>query len=341
MNCNFLKNSLHIDINGNVFPCTVTTSSSGARLGNIYDTTLEEIYNNRSKDYECKDFCQRCLRYEKSFKNWNTLDQDFYFLDIRFDNICNFMCRTCSGENSIAFKKENTLVTEKNIISQLYKNFAFINKFKRIYIGGGEPFLSPSLNTFIEMLSKDKTILISSNISVLKQDLIEILKQFKKVIFYPSIDGIEEVGEYIRHGFNDRVFFKNLSILLSSFECIPVITVSALNILSLNKTIKKLSEYIDINSIYINILDYPSEFHVSVLPSYFKELYNIRINKIKSGLNQYFFTDAPYNLFYGLKNLEKALLVSNSLDFNKTKQTLNNIDIKRNQSYEVLFGGKI
>jgi len=341
MKCNYLSNSLHIDINGNVFPCTITTSNSAACLGNINITSLEEIYNNRAKDINCKDFCSRCLKYKKSYKDWNEDTHDYYFLDIRFDNNCNFMCRMCYGENSVSFKKEDNTVKPKSIISQLYKNFAFINKFRRIYIGGGEPFLSPSIATFLEMLSKDKTIMLSSNISIVKQELIDVLKQFRKVIFYPSIDGLDEVGEYIRYGFKTEIFFKNLQLLQSYFECIPVITVSALNLLTLNKLIKKLGEYVDKNLIYINILDYPSEFHVSVLPSYLKDLYNSRIKSVRYNLNEYFYCDTPFNLYHGLVNIDMALSKSTSLDFNKMKNTLSATDKIRNQDYRVLFGGDV
>ena len=341
MNCQYLINSLHINIHGEVFPCTVTSSFSSACIGNIYNSSLEEIYNNRIKNNKCRDYCDKCLRYKRAFRDWNEDSHDYYFLDLRFDNVCNFMCRMCNGDNSIALKKEDNTIKERNITSLLFKNFAFINKFRRIYIGGGEPFLSPSISTFLELLSKDKVILLSSNISILKNEVIEILKQFKKVVFYPSIDGIDNVGSYIRHGFKTDIYFKNFDILKSIFVCVPAVTVSAMNLLSLDKLIKKIGEHTDINSIYINVLDNPSEYHVSVLPSYLKSLYQARIKNIKTSTNQYFYNEAPYNLYYGLENLDIALAKSTSLDFNKTKQALSIIDKKRNQDYRDLFGGDV
>jgi len=339
MNCNYLTNSLHIDINGNVFPCTVSSSFSAANMGSIYNTSLEDIYKNikEKNSSKCRDYCNRCLQYEKSFRGWNNSIEDYYFLDIRFDNVCNFMCRMCSGENSIAFKKEDASIKEKNISSLILKNISFINKFKKIYIGGGEPFLSPFFYTFLELLSKNKTILLSSNISIIKSDILNALKQFNKVIFYPSIDGIDEIGSYIRQGFKTDIFFKNFDILKTHFTCIPVVTVSALNILSLDKIIKKLSNYTDINAIYLNILDSPKEFHISVLPSYLKTLYSAKIGSIKTLLTKDFIIDAPYNLYYGLENIDIALSTKTTLDFNNTKRLLSNVDLKRNQDYKILF----
>jgi len=341
MNCNFLKNSLHIDINGNVFPCTVSSSVSAACIGNINNNTLEDIYNSRHIDTLCKDFCSRCTRYSHSFKNFNLSDEDYYFLDIRLDNICNFMCRMCGGDNSIAFRTEDENVKSKSIASVLFKNIDFINKFKKIYIGGGEPFLSPSFLKFLQLLSENKTIMISSNFSNIKIDILDELKRFKKVIFYPSIDGIDEVGEYIRYGFKTSAFFDNFNVVTKKFECIPVVTVSALNLLTLDKLILKLEEVIDINSIYLNILDYPSEFSITTLPSYLKLLYQTRIKKIKNKLNKYFHVEAPYNTYYGLENIDMMLSNSNSLDFNKMKSTLSKLDKIRMQDFSVLFGGKI
>lgn len=338
MKCNFLKNSLHIDMNGHVFPCTMSSSNKDACFASLNEQTLEEIYNSRNSDNECRGFCARCLRYDRSYRDWDGEDE-YYFLDLRFDNNCNFMCRTCHGVNSISFKKEDKTVKPYNIAPLIFKNMDFINKFKRIYIGGGEPFLSPSIKEFLQKLNRDKVLLISSNLSILKDDIIELLKEFKCVTFYPSIDGLNKVGEYIRHGFKNDIFFKNLETLTKHFTCAPAITVSALNLASLSDIITKLSEYVNVNAMYLNVLDYPPEFHISVLPDHFKELYFAKIKYLESIADKDYVIDMPCNLYYGLKNIRKALdFKIENVDIKQTIKKLKELDVLRNEDYKILFG---
>jgi hypothetical protein len=72
---------------------------------------------------------------------------------------------------------------------------------------------------FIEGIkNKSKTALhIHTNLSLLKfkkYDIFELLKDFETINFFISCDGIGEIGEYIRTGFNWETFTKNVDKLL-------------------------------------------------------------------------------------------------------------------------------
>ena len=107
MNCGFLVNSIHIDLEGNVFPCTVSQYADNSSVGSLRAESLESIFNRTTANgSSCKSYCNKCLDYKYSFRDWNKSTNKYDLVNLRLDNFCNFLCRTCSGYNSIAFKKE-------------------------------------------------------------------------------------------------------------------------------------------------------------------------------------------------------------------------------------------
>ena len=339
MNCSFLTNSLHIDLEGNVFPCTISRYANKGLLGSIKTESLEAIFlRSILHGSKCRSYCNKCTDAQYSFKDWKIESNNYDLLDLRLDNYCNFLCRTCSGYNSIAFKKESPEVKKRDISELIFKNIDFINRFSRIYISGGEPLLSRNTLKFLKLLSNNKQIMLSTNLSMnIPNEHTSELSRFANATFFPSIDGVGEVGKYIRYGFDEDKFFNNLNSLKKDYNIVPVITVNTLNILYLNPVILKLSEYININNIYLNFLEDPIELNITILPQYLKDLVFAKIKNIEGLLDPNFKIDAPYNLYKGIDLLKHMMRQDSGSKFNDILDFLKEKDKIRNQSYKTIF----
>jgi MoaA/NifB/PqqE/SkfB family radical SAM enzyme len=150
-------------------------------------------------------------------------------MDLRLSNICNFKCRTCGPEASSALAKDWAFLTKKKIENAQIRAFNHIQDFldymgdvlhqlEKIFFVGGEPFLMIEQFKLIESLNnaqKNESIELyyNTNLSVTKYgktSIVEILKNYKSVVFNVSIDETHERGAYIREGFNWEVFKTNI-----------------------------------------------------------------------------------------------------------------------------------
>ena len=237
------------------------------------------------------------------------LKPNFIKLDIRPSNICNFKCRTCSSEYStrwieeereynlskgIEFDESKLITAEK---SYGISDESIVN-LKEIYIAGGEPLYMTEMYKFIEGIkNKSKTSLhIHTNLTTLKfkkYDVFELLKDFEAINLFISVDGIGEIGEYIRTGFKWKTFTKNVDKLLIMEEMYPNFhhnfhfTSSILNVFHFFEFLEEMKKrkYVKTDS---QIQYYPVRW-----PTYFNsinfhmkneilEYYNSNINKIES-----------------------------------------------------------
>lgn len=143
-------------------------------------------------------------------------------LDLNLSNICNYKCVMCSPDSSsriaqehrqhetqyrsLDFVRVRTDLTDQtwpeqdffqNLIAQIAPNL------KIIELKGGEPLLVKNVKSMIQAVENKSecTIAITTNGSVdLDNDFLESLTKFKKIWLFVSVDGIGEVGEYIRFG---------------------------------------------------------------------------------------------------------------------------------------------
>jgi organic radical activating enzyme len=216
-------------------------------LNGIENDICKVCYNMENRDSE--SYRQKANNiYEKEYglkvedlivdiKEDGYLNPNFIKLDIRPSNICNFKCRTCSSEYStrwIEEEREYNLSNGRDFDESMYKTIeksygisdnSIIN-LKEIYIAGGESLYMTEMYKFLEGI-KDKskiTLHIHTNLSLLKfkkYDIFELLKDFNTVNFFISCDGIGEIGEYIRTGFNWETFTKNVDKLLIMEDVYP------------------------------------------------------------------------------------------------------------------------
>lgn len=327
--------NITVDPNGDIKPCCISTDfikkSDGTHF-NLGKDSIEDIYNSsdflsiRQKmlDGEIVSGCSRCYQHERSGgesqrvsynKIWNKqqftstiANTSIQYFDLRFGNLCNLSCRSCSPVNSSKFAKEihdlrdteigkyhpnytlsvdewyNTDIFEKNIDSQL-------SNVTRLYITGGEPTVIKKNIDMLEKIvsngySEKVTLVINSNMTNLNSPFYQLLAKFKQVIFYASIDGYGEIQEYLRYPSNWKQIDQNIRNLLVHSNMVvrptPVIQITNLN------KIVDLFEYFEsfnrqrektVIGIMPIILDNPPYLNLSYLPKEYKMMCWDRIQK--------------------------------------------------------------
>jgi sulfatase maturation enzyme AslB (radical SAM superfamily) len=225
-------------------------------------------------------------------------DPDYYLvgprhLNIKVSNICNLRCRTCQSRDSYlyhiegeyyekTYKLHRTAYTMEKFKkhftdSQLDELFEFSNNLERIELYGGEPFLDDQIPKYLIRLidaglAGNVDLSVSTNATHQLSDTWRtILTSFKNVIINVSIDAIGNQFTYMRHPGKWEVVEKNLGDFFrlertaaSNITVQPVITVSALNVLSLPSVFDYFKQYKV--TPFIILVQWPQYYCVNVLP---------------------------------------------------------------------------
>jgi MoaA/NifB/PqqE/SkfB family radical SAM enzyme len=226
------------------------------------------------------------------------------FLEIRFDNICNLMCRMCGSHSSHLWgnevKKSTILLNEMEKygsasssdlnylsssfpISRLNEIIKLSPNIRRIDISGGEPLISPLHYDFIERLIPESNHIYlnyATNLNILtykNKDITKLWDNFKLINLNISIDGHNnDLYSYIRISGNLSDVEKNIQILkkYKNIKMRAKCTFSMLNILK----ILEISEYFKQLEIPFRsaIVQFPLPLNIKILP---RELKNSIIKK--------------------------------------------------------------
>ena len=275
---------IHTNPSGIATPCCIAESCTKPEgVGNAREQSLMEIVNSEPMKKLRLDMlagvknseCTNCYVYEeqgiKSFRNMinvefehqydaiNSTKKDgsldefkMRYFDIRFNNICNFKCRTCGSGFSTQWEQEdlkNKVLYAKVIPKNDNKKFLAevvdqIPNMETAYFAGGEPLITEEHYVLLEeMIRSGKTdinLRYNTNLSNLKfkdKDLISLWKHFTNgVNIYASIDHYGERAEYIRHGTDWGVVETNFNLAKKTpFIKVQMNTVlSVFNVLTIN-----------------------------------------------------------------------------------------------------------
>lgn len=207
----------------------------------LFKGSIDEYY--RSKELiELKSFFQSNKKHESCTSCWvaeksgspsprsNTvINSDILNISLNITNTCNFKCRMCGPRHSSSWSSDaKALKIKKSEPFYLSTSISILDwvieqcktNQVNLLIQGGEPLFS---NEFIYLLSafeklniyKNINLQLTSNLSKTKFKKVNyynIFKKFRSVEISASIDGIGKVGEYIRTGFKQDTFDKNLAI---------------------------------------------------------------------------------------------------------------------------------
>ena len=257
------------------------------------------------------------------------------YWDFRFSNLCNFKCRSCGPRYSSAWipdaKKLGFIKDQEKVwnIQQVgtTTNYDFLEKqvhtVEKIYFAGGEPLLMDEHWHILDLLQKHKRydvkISYNTNLSTLiynKKNVLDIWSKWQpgKLEIWPSIDEIGERAELIRSGTNWKQIEKNLLDLstLQNVYVKPSITVGAMNVFRLPEIVNHLigigviSSKYKFNNFYINLLEWPSHYHVNILSNTFrKEIIN-NLDSFITSHKQKYRTDIRFIFLQILFELTKS-----------------------------------
>lgn len=203
-------------------------------LNNEEVSGCEVCYNQEKNNNESHRLVYNKLFSKKQFDS-PIADPTIYYFDLRFGNLCNLNCRTCMPKNSTQFSKEISFIKDTRIlkyqtpvadINDWYQTEIFeknleeqFQNLRLLYLTGGEPTIVEYNYKFMEKLremnlSKDIVLKLNTNMTNDKPKFFELIKSFKSVLFFASIDGYGDIQNYIRYPSNFNQIDKNLRRLL-------------------------------------------------------------------------------------------------------------------------------
>ena len=209
--------------------------------------------NNKNTSYNGR------LYYEDWYKGVTVLEIDT-------SNVCNLTCAGCDSffssawapiEKSIKETDHNRFYMHRKVYRNVPISFPMgdilitnlsqidLTYLKRVIFKGGEPFLNPDMLLVLEYLDKinilsQTEIGITTNGTILNEKIVMLLNRAKRVEIVLSIDGPEEVNNYIRYSSSNFSALVNLINFCNQFQ-LPSTTISMMptimvyNVFSLDK----------------------------------------------------------------------------------------------------------
>jgi radical SAM protein with 4Fe4S-binding SPASM domain len=216
-------------------------------------------------------------------------------VEVRFDNICNLMCRHCSPDYSsvweVAVKRDEALNKKMIQLGTFRKQEEHVKLNDRIIdeignlsdnlvevmLAGGEPLYHNKHYKFIESLlpNADKIMLsYNSNLTTLEykgKNILDLWKNFRRVLLRVSIDGDRDCYQYVRvHNDLDKVEANIAKVIeLPNTKVNATCTTSLLNITRLTSIVEyflSLGAYF-----HTSIVQYPRALNPKLLPQELKD----------------------------------------------------------------------
>lgn len=313
----------------------------------------EEAGNNSSRISNNKRFKEDFHIVDKTNTDGSLDTMDLRYFDVRWSNICNFKCRTCSATYSSSWAIEDrqqgsdvpvyTFAGGANN-DHLFNQFKpYLKDIEDFYFAGGEPLITDKhydiLDHLIAENKTNATLQYNTNLSNLNyknKSIIDYWKQFKRVEVRASLDHYGDRAEYIREGTDWNTIIENLKKVKQ--ECPHVImsfntVVSAFNIVTLADFLEYMTDNgFDVNSSTLYNLVDPSHYSLSALPT--KELH-IGYDKLKKYYDKIVNTEhreAVEGVLNFIQNTEY------NSEHNSTWKTKNqHYDIIRNRNFSETF----
>ena len=212
-------------------------------------------------------------------------------LELRLDATCNLACITCDSGSSSKWASEDRRMYGGPIFKneQLDYNWIYDEKLwenvESLTLYGGEPFYSKKTKTLLfwlieKNLSQNIKVTLYTNGSIVNDEIIKNLENFKSCTIGVSIDGIGENFEIIRWPakWSEILFnFEKLKSIKNSSIYITY-TVSVLNIFNIQQDYEYLKNNFS-NNISFNFVVNPNYYNIKNLPDKFKKKLSIELIK--------------------------------------------------------------
>ena len=141
--------------------------------------------------------------------------------EIQLDNKCNLMCRMCAPNLSNLIAEEYKKINWFNGDTKVSRSNAFdiidFDTVQQVKVEGGEPSVSKQFYQFLEKCialgRTDLEIFISTNAVALSKEFIKLVAQFPNFHAVISVDGFDQVNQYIRWPSDWEKFKSNVEVL--------------------------------------------------------------------------------------------------------------------------------
>jgi organic radical activating enzyme len=167
------------------------------------------------KWHSTHDAIERCLDNYSSQQLMHPISYD-----LRYSNTCTLKCRMCNSSSSSAINAEYKKLTDKwpekfwTVSNHKINHEVDLHSdIQKIYLAGGEPLVENLNLHLLEQVANfnDKiTILINTSLNVVNDKFFNLLNRFKYLTLVVSIDGTNNVNDYIRHGSNFEIVKENI-----------------------------------------------------------------------------------------------------------------------------------
>lgn len=232
--CNLIRNQLFLESNGESTYCceSVPPGTPDRKSFKITDWDIKRKHDLEQYEKSTKGWLVECgvCKHHEQLRGWSMRTRN---LDERYDtdnlrkaviktsNHCNLACRMCGPELSTLWQKvmrdnynpEFAAHPEKFGLEEstpqeieTLKQKVFTKDFEHLIFSGGESLLSKQNYQIMEYLidsglSQNIEVHITTNGTVKIKDVwLEAVKKFKSYTMEFSIDGVENIYEYIRPG---------------------------------------------------------------------------------------------------------------------------------------------
>lgn len=230
--CSAAFSSLVVDPDKQIRPCCVW---SGPNWGNIRTSTIDQILNHPARKKLQEDMkngvlntgCSYCINSEKTTGNSVRLEaygaiqasDNITYLEYNGSNICNLACVMCGPSFSstwVEFEKKHKIKTNNHIplldkkihgpdikFSENFFKTLNLSALSILTLKGGEPFLNKENILLLDHLKtldvlKNIAISITTNATVLNDQILDLLKLAKSVSVTISKDGPNDINRWIR-----------------------------------------------------------------------------------------------------------------------------------------------
>lgn len=211
--------------------------------------------------------------------------------DLRYSNTCTLKCRMCNSSSSSAINAEYKKLTDKwpekfwTVDNHRINHEVDLHgDIQKIYLAGGEPLVENLNLNLLDEVAKfnDKiTILINTSLNIVNDKFYSVLNKFQYLTLVVSIDGTENVNDYIRNGSNFTTIKENIK-KLSNHDIMFSTCVSMYNVFNMPKLINFINtefpEFSDNHS--VNLVNDIEELFIENMPyelrpSLINDLYHV------------------------------------------------------------------
>ena len=300
------------------------------KLGNYTENSLTQIWNgdqlkelrrdilNNEKPVGCRSCwdmessgitstrqtCQQTFNEASEEYVRQNLNDDYSYdisniksVEVRFDNICNLMCRFCSPDYSSVWEqavKKDSALSDKMKEYGTYRKADYHIKLTdeiidevtldlaphldEIMIAGGEPLYHEKHYKFLEQLqpfAHKIRLSYNTNLNTLEykgKSIVDLWQKFKKVWIRISIDADPSCYDYVRSGGNLSKVEKNISILNKNLKNANISATLTTCLYNITKFVNIIDYFNNLNvNFHTSLVQYPKSLNIKLLSPKLKQ----------------------------------------------------------------------